>query len=102
MEQTKEKYLGRDVHSKLSFKEKGTFKSFWAAQGWLTCHGFSYGSTACNRGVGGPVPLALCKGEYTLPQKWHNLTHAEKKSVIGVMISNDFREGEVTIIFFEE
>lgn len=101
MEQTKEKYLGRDVHSKLSFKEKGTFKSFWAAEGWLSAHGFSYGSTAYGRGVPGN-PVAICKGEYNLPQKWHNLSAAQKKSVVGVITSNDFREGDVTIIFFEE
>jgi hypothetical protein len=94
-------YLGRPVHTRMVFNEPGTFKSFYSACGWLSANGYSYGSTTKDRKLCKYLPVAICKGEYNLPQKWHNLTREERKSVSGVMVSNNFREGEVTLIFFE-
>lgn len=96
MEQVKEKYLGREVKQKIAFNKPGTFKSYWAAEGWLKENGYSCGSMAH------PNPTAICKGEYDLPEKWHNLTLKQKKNIAGLIISKDFREGEVTIILFED
>lgn len=95
------KYLGRPVKEVLHFKEPGTFKSYWAACGWLNKNGYSFGSTSVNRQSGGKQPVAVTKGEYDLPQKWHNLSKQEQESVIAVIDSDDYREGEVRIIFFE-
>lgn len=95
------KILNREVETEMSFKKPGTFGGYYAACGWLSAHGYSYGSTSNNRSTGAKEPVAICKGEYNLPQKWHNLSKEEKQSVIGVMDSNDYREGEVKIYFFK-
>jgi hypothetical protein len=79
----------------LKFKEPGTFESYYAACGWLSAHGYSYGSMS---GLKQPVPIM--KGEYNIPQKWHNLTKEDKALLVGVMESNDFREGEVIITIY--
>ena len=90
-----EKYLGRIVKSRLDFTEPGTFQSRYAAQRYLTDYGFDYGSLDV------PNPVAFVKGEYELPWKWHNINSAGKELIDGVMVSNDWREGTVTLVFFE-
>lgn len=78
-----------------SFKVDGTFESLYAAQKYATENGYSYGSLCCNE------PVALVKGDYDLPQKWKNFNRYEKNMAHGVMLSIDFRDGEVTVIFYE-
>lgn len=95
------KYLNRVVEVIMYFNIEGTFKSYYAACEWLNKNGYSFGSTSVNRQSGGKQPVAVTKGEYDLPQKWHNLSKQEQKSVIAVIDSDDYREGEVRIIFFE-
>ena len=79
----------------LNFKENGTFESLWAAEKWLTDNGYEYGSLC------GSEPVAITKGGYDLPQKWKNFNSLEKSLVDGVVLSTDFREGEVTIILYK-
>lgn len=69
----------------------------FAAESWLKSQGYSSGST-----THGYQPVAIMKGEYLLPQKWHNFTREDKAMIDGVMISTDWREGEVKIILFED
>lgn len=95
-----EKILGREVKETYTFKEKGTFQSMYAAQGWCSKNGYSYGSTSNNRLTGAKEPVALRKGEYDLPQKWYNFSAIHKLWADGVMMSNDWREGEVKIYIF--
>jgi hypothetical protein len=101
MTETNEKfliYLDREVKEHKTFKEAGTFESYYAAQHWAEEKGYVYGSMC------GDKPIALRKGEsfddYDLPEKWKNMSSAEKKSVDGVIISNDFREGTVHVLLF--
>ena len=86
----------REILQDLTFKEKGTFQSLYAAKRWLTENGYESGSLdACN-------PVAIQKGEYVLPQKWHNLGPIIKSAIIdGIMTSNDWREGEVKVIIYK-
>lgn len=86
---------GRKIKHIERIDVQGEFKSLWASEKWLKDNGYSYGSSC--RGM----PIAICKDEYTLPQKWKNLTKAEKKSVDGILITS-FREGPATIIIFEK
>jgi hypothetical protein len=46
-----------------------------------------------------PNPIALVKGEYNLPQKWHNMTKRERNSVSGTITGN-FRNGPVYLNIF--
>jgi len=77
-----------------TFKEEGTFESFYAAENWLNKNGYSYGSMCY------PQPIAVVKGEYNLPEKWKNFSAAQKSLVDGIITSDDFREGEVTVILY--
>lgn len=85
----------RKIKLKLTFKEKGTFQSMYAAESWLSKNGYSYGSTCVFE------PVAIVKGEYNLPQKWYNLTQEQKINVDGIMQSGNWREGAVEIIIYE-
>lgn len=96
-----ELFLGRNVAAKMTFIEKGIFQSMYAAQGWCSAHGYSYGSGSKDRMSGRNLPTAIVKGEYNLPQKWHNMEEEEQNGVDGVMVSHDWREGTVHIYIFE-
>lgn len=105
MSEIKSKYfLKRKVKEEKVFESKGTFASKHEAEGWLSKNGYSYGSTSCSRGwdKDGDPPVPIRKGEYDLPQKWHNLSREGKESLDGVMISSDWREGAVKVILFED
>jgi hypothetical protein len=88
------KYLGREVKETHSFKVEGTFQSLYAALSWCSEIGYDTGSM-CS-----PMPIGLMKGGYNLPWKWKNMNDVERSSVDGVIDSDDFREGEVTIYIF--
>ncbi len=91
-----EKYFNREVKEKKEFKVDGTFQSMWSAQSWLYKNGYCYGSTCA------PSPfVAILKGtNYGLPQKWKNFNKDDIKAIDGVMVSNNYREGQVTIYLF--
>ena len=96
-EQSEEKKLwnGREIESRQTFKVKGTFDSFYKASEWVKDNGYSQGSMART------MPIGLMKGDYDIA-KWYNLDKEDIKGLDGVMISNDFREGEVEIIIFKK
>lgn len=78
-----------------TFSVPGTFQSYYAADKWLKENGYESGSMCRD------MPIAITKGEYNLPEKYKNMTTADKKAVNGWITSNDFREGSVTIEIFE-
>lgn len=88
----------REILQEITFNEcsKWPFENLYAAQGWLTVSGFSYGSTDRY-----PNPVAFQKGEYTLPEKWHNFTAKHKSQVAGIITSSNWREGEVKVIIYK-
>jgi hypothetical protein len=92
---------GRKIMSEQTFhKPEGqTFGAYHAACKWASDNGYSDGSMDA-----GPKhnPIALVKGEYNLPQKWHNFTKEDKQKCDGVMIAYDWREGDVRVILFAE
>lgn len=85
----------RIVKEERIFKERGTFKSLYAAEGWLYSKGYSTGSLD-----GSWHPVAVVKGDYNLPQKWHNFSAKEKSLVDGIITATDWREGEVKVIIY--
>jgi len=93
---------GRKVKEGKVFKVEGTFQSYYAAEAWIRLEGYSSGSPSMNRGSGRGEPIALIKGQYNIPQKWHNLSKVHKSMIDGVMLSDDLREGEVKVILFED
>jgi hypothetical protein len=78
----------------IEFKNKGTFTAYWEAEGWCHANGYSVGSMCKS------LPTAVLKGKHNIP-KWHNLSESEKENVDGIIISPDFRDGDVKLIIYE-
>ncbi len=93
---------GRKIKEEKTFEPDGTFGALNNARYFLNSNGYSYGSTCVNRRTAESMPVAIKKGEYDLPQKWHNFSREGKAACDGVMVSDDFREGSVKIILFED
>lgn len=91
-------YLGRKIMVQQNFtkKEDRPFDAFYQAQSYLNDLGYSYGSLA----VTSSPNVAVKKGEYDLPQKWHNFDKEEITLIDGVIRSFDYREGQVTVMLF--
>src|ERR1700752_4454023 len=92
---------GRKIKSEQTFNkpEGQTFGAYYAACQWLYENGYSDGSMD----AGGKVnPIAIVKGKYNLPEKWHNFTKADKQRCDGVMIAYDWREGNVRVILLDD
>jgi hypothetical protein len=85
----------RDVIIKKEFKVDGTFASVRAAQSWLKDNGYSYGSMC------GDMPIAIQRGEYSLPEKWRNINSRGLDLIDGMIESSDFREGSVVVTIFK-
>lgn len=90
-------YLGREVVKSVNVKVEGTFSSHYEAEKQLREMGYSIGSM-CG---GEPIGFA-CGEKYDYISKWYNMTGAEHNLLDGVMVSNDWREGSVDIIWFNE
>lgn len=91
-------YLGRKIMVQQNFtkKEDRPFDALYQAQSYLNDLGYEYGSLA----VTSSPNVAVKKGEYDLPQKWHNLDKEEIASIDGVIRSLDYREGQVAVMLF--
>lgn len=93
---TEKLWNGHKVKEEKVFEPDGTFGGFYNAEYWAKQKGLSAGS------MDSPNPIGLMKGKYSLPQKWHNLTKSDKSQLDGVIISDNFRNGSVKVILFED
>lgn len=91
-------YLGRKIIVQQNFtkKEDRPFDALYQAQSYLKDLGYCYGSLS----VTSSPNVAIKKGEYDLPQKWHNFNKEEISLIDGVIRSVDYREGQVTVMLF--
>ena len=90
------KDIGREIETKVTFPAAGTFVAIGNAKSFLKKKGYILGSM--QRGN----PIGFIKGsdcEYI--SKWDNMTGAEHKQLDGVILSDRFRESDVTVIFFK-
>lgn len=71
------------------------FLAYYKAEEYLHTYGFNSGS------MDGTNPIGFIKGDYNLPEKWHNMDRYDKIKLDGIMISTSFRTSDVTIIFFD-
>jgi hypothetical protein len=92
-----ENYLGREVVKRVNVKVEGTFSSVSEAEKQLRELGYRIGSM-CG---GEPIGFA-CGEKYEYIAKWRNIDPSDRNKVDGVMISDDWREGSVDIIWFNE
>ena len=90
-------YLGREIVRRDNVKVEGTFASVSEAEDRLRKMGYTIGSMCSDEPIG-----FACNEKYDYIAKWRNIDPIDRKKVDGVMISNDWREGSVDIIWFSE
>lgn len=81
------------VEYAIEFVPSGTFSAVHAAESYLSDMDYTAGSMERDAPIG-------FSNKYNRISKWWNMTRDEHKLLDGVMISDDFREGGVTILFF--
>lgn len=91
---------GRNIKTEVPIKAGSMakdvpFLAWHKAEEFLKLNGFKFGSLDQDN------PVGFMLGEYRLPQKWHNLDKDDKFKLNGILISDDFRHGDIKIIFFE-
>lgn len=90
-----QKYLGREILYTEEFPAAGTFRAYYAAEARLKDLGYQVGSMCRDE------PIGFADGDkYTYVAKWYNIDRADREKLDGLMLSTDFREGAVQIIFF--
>ena len=90
-----ETYLGRKVFYVELFPPNGTFRAYYSGLERLKDLGYEVGSM--NR----DSPIGFADNDKCgYIAKWYNLSPNDKEQLDGVMISKDFREGAVELIFF--
>jgi len=90
-------YLGREITRRDNVKVEGTFMSFYEAENRLRRMGYKIGIMCGSEPIG-----FACEEKYDYISKWRNMNSDEHKLLDGVMISSDWREGSVEIIWFKE
>lgn len=93
----KQEKLNRDIVHIEIFKGDGTFKAYYEAYNKLKDYGYMIGSM-CGDSPIGFKDIDVC----SYISKWYNMDSNDKTLLDGVMISTDFREGEVYIVFFNQ
>lgn len=71
------------------FKGEPGFKAVYAAEKWLTEHGYSFGCMCY------PDPIGVMKGAHNIP-KWKHLTKAGIAQLDG-RLTGEFRGGDITL-----
>ena len=90
-------YLGREITRRDNVKVEGTFQSVYEAEDRLRKMGYRIGSMC------GGEPIGFADGDkYEYISKWRNMDREDQNKLDGVMISSDWREGSVEIIWFKE
>lgn len=89
-----EKVLGKTLPFTKHFDADGTFGAVTNAQNFLKENGYSVGSMQRH------APIGVAKGDVDI-SKWRNLG-PDVKDLDGVMVSDSFREGSVTVYLSEE
>jgi hypothetical protein len=87
--------LGRAVILEEFFEPNGTFKAFRNAEARLKELGYTVGSMCRDEPIGF-AHESTC--DYIA--KWRNLDQEDISKLDGVMLSEDFRDGGVRIVFF--
>jgi hypothetical protein len=88
-------YLDREILYTEDFPANGTFQAFYSAEARLKDLGYQVGSM-CRQ-----EPIGFADNEKcSYVAKWYNIGREDRGRLDGVMLSNDFREGSVQIIFF--
>ena len=89
------RYTGRRIKKIINFEACGTFGAITKAEEYLKKRGYTVGSMCHN------LPIGFAKG-YKYIAKWRNIPPSEYYKLDGILVSEDFREGGVQILFYEK
>ena len=87
-------FNGRKVLYRESFPAAGTFQTFYNASERLKELGYEVGSMCRNEPIG-----FADNNVYDYVAKWYNIDIEDRTKLDGVMLSEDFREGSVDVLF---
>lgn len=87
-------FNGRKVLYRESFPAAGTFQAFYSACDRLKELGYEVGSMCRNEPIG-----FADNNVYDYVAKWYNIDIEDRTKLDGVMLSEDFREGSVDVLF---
>jgi len=73
-----------------------SFRGYYDAESWIREQGFHDGSMQRD------CPIGISKEDWVGGCKWRYLTENDRNDLDGVMISNDYRNGDVTVVIFDE
>lgn len=86
--------FGHFVTNEIVFEACGTFKAIHKAEEHLAREGYTVGPMCCNE------PIGFAK-DMDYIAKWRNIDPSDYPRLNGVIISDDFREGSVKIIYLK-
>lgn len=88
-------YLEREIVHEEVFPAGGDFSGYYDAEHYLKELGYTRGSMCRVEPIG-----FADSDKYRYIAKWYNINVNERADLDGVMVSSDFRNGEVRVIFF--
>jgi hypothetical protein len=87
---------GREIKEVIEFSACGTFGAVNKAEAKAKELGFAVGSMCRD------LPMALADAsKYDYIAKWEKIARSEHKYLTGILTSNDFREGAVSLVIFK-
>lgn len=81
---------------KYEYINNGTFSAYYAAERKARELGFATGSMERNN----PIGVFNSNSEYR-GSKWRYVDEQERRKLVGVIKSNDFRDGDAELIIFD-
>jgi len=88
------KACGKEIAQIIDFPATGTFSAYHNAEGMADGLGYVVGRLCCDA----PVPIAK---NISYIAKWYNIEPHHRSRIEGGMVSEDFREGAVSLVIFE-
>jgi hypothetical protein len=82
--------IGKTMTFSKVFAGTSSFDAVNDAEAWLAKHGYSYGYMEQN------APIGISK-VFRRISKWYNMTTEDHRQLDGAMVSDDFRDGSVTV-----
>lgn len=91
------KTLGKKVVNTMKFEADGDdFDAITAAENYLKELGYTIGSMQRD------APIAFAKADkIRYISKWHNIGEEDYPRIEGIIVSDDMRNGDVELIFFD-
>ena len=89
------KLIGKEIENQITITSNKTFGALTTAEELIESRGWSHGRCELDK----PIPFIKEKEIYIA--KWTNIEPHEYNRIDGILLSNDFREGSVTIIEYK-